>query len=151
MSPTPTLLALLKSFEANCQQSYCWVGKRPVAANDHQTAHAIARSAGLPSTDSYPLTDDTLLRLDREKAIRILAASGTTSLAYGFHRGPSDEALRATRQALAELSENAMFFSNGPWTSGATTWTPLTDATFDCGVTGFDEQHAFVFWVEDED
>jgi len=72
-------------------------------------------------------------------------------LAYG--RGPPQKwSLEEAKRALDLLAEDATFLSNGEWKEGASNgWTPLTSATFDCGVIGFDDEHAFIFWVEEED
>ena len=121
------------------------------AVDEYQTAYVIAQRVGLPQPESYPFTSDMLQRLDRAQAVHFLAVAGTTSLAYGQNR-PSDASLRRVANALAELSEDAVFFSNGNWEPGShISWNPLTTATFDCGVIGFDEKHAFIYWAEDED
>jgi hypothetical protein len=50
------------------------------------------------------------------------------------------------------LADDAAFFGNGLWDRTAlSSWTPLTAATFDCGLIGYDAEQAFIFWVEEED
>ncbi len=56
------------------------------------------------------------------------------------------------KSALNDLHEDATFLSNGHWQEGGSrSWNPLTTATFDCGLIGFDGEHAFIFWIEEED
>ena len=147
---TPALAAVFNSFEAK-SKVYCWIGERPAAVDEYQTAYAIAQRVSLPQPECYPLTHDALQRLDRTQAAHVLAVAGTGSLAYDQNR-PSDASFRVVANALTEFSENAVFFSNGTWEAGSSiSWHPLTTATFDCGVIGFDEKLAFIYWVEDED
>jgi len=50
------------------------------------------------------------------------------------------------------LAADAVFLGNGSWQPGGSmTWTPMSEATFDCGVIGYDAGSAFIFWVEEED
>jgi len=92
-----------------------------------------------------------MTRLNRADAARVLATAGTTSLAYD-KPSPRSGALIEAKSALADLADGASFFSNGHWEEGVSrSWNPLTPATFDCGVIGFDDEHAFIFWVEEED
>lgn len=50
------------------------------------------------------------------------------------------------------MKEGAIFLSNGLWgLESQCSWHPLTSATFDCGVIGYDANNAFIFWVEEED
>ena len=151
------LESLLQSYAAHSEKPsrwrpvHWWMGKRPVAEDDKQTAYAIAQYADLPSTEIYPFTESTLNSVSRAEAAHVLALAGSASLAYGA-RYLSDEAIETAEKALADLAEDAVFFSNGNWwQSDSCSWTPLTDSTLDAGVIGFDDQNAFVFWVEDED
>ncbi len=89
--------------------------------------------------------------LDRTAAAHVLAVAGTTSLAYG-KPSPSAGHVRDAKEALADLADDATFLSNGHWKEGDSIgWNPLTSATFDCGLIGFDCDNAFIFWVEEED
>lgn len=54
--------------------------------------------------------------------------------------------------ALNDIDGDATFLSNGMWEKGGSqSWNPLTTATFDCGLIGFDGERAFIFWAEEED
>ena len=145
-----TLRSVLASFALRTQ-ARMWVGKTPTASDANRTAWAIAQQVGLPATASNPFADDGMAGLSRAQAAHVLAVAGTTSLAYD-RPDPSDDAIHLAGQALADLSAGAVFLSNGLWVPGASaSWTPLTAATFDCGIIGFDATHGFIFWVEEED
>ena len=89
--------------------------------------------------------------MNRAEAAHALAVAGTTSLAYG-QPVPRSDALLDAERALAQLGEHARFFSNARWHEPSSIgWMPLTTATFECGVIGYDDRHAFIFWVEEED
>ncbi|WP_156358419.1 hypothetical protein [Sphingobium sp. Leaf26] len=91
--------------------------------------------------------------LDFQQAAHVLAVAGTVGLAYGFCAPRLDE-LKNAAFALNALGSNRQFVANGLWSAdvdGGMAWTPLTSATFDCGLIGFDRDHAFIFWVEEED
>ncbi|HSJ77979.1 MAG TPA: hypothetical protein VK913_04510, partial [Erythrobacter sp.] len=60
--------------------------------------------------------------------------------------------VRQAKQAFDVLSDEAVFFSNGHWGHDKdNSWSPLSSATFDCGVIGYDGEIGFIFWVEEED
>ena len=127
-----------------------WVGERP-EGRDGQMPQIIANRIDYPTSKHDPFEYGGLIAIDRNQAAHVLAVAGTTSLAYGNYspsKGRSEEA----REALRELKGDAIFLSNGLWGAGGTIgWNPLTDATFDCGVMGYDAARAFIFWVEEED
>lgn len=143
------LEALLRRY-AKRQDAHSWAGPRP-DVRDGQMARTIARQVGLPTADNDPFAGDWMVPLDRAGAAHVLAVAGTTSLAYGTF-SPSIGALREAAAALADLGDDAVFLSNGVWRAGAPgMWNPLTTATFDCGLIGFDRAAAFIFWAEEED
>lgn len=81
----------------------------------------------------------------------MLAVAGTTSLAYG-RASPRLAALKDVTEALADLAEDTTFLGHGRWEDAPSlSWTSLTTATFECGLIGFDDERAFIFWVEEED
>ena len=50
------------------------------------------------------------------------------------------------------MTFDAAFYSNGMWDPELPmSWSPMTSATFDCGLIGHDSENAFIFWVEEED
>lgn len=111
----------------------------------------IAGRVGLPTAAIDPFAHGGMIRLERLEAAHVLALAGATSLAYGQPLPPSG-ALQEAKNALADLDGDAVFFGNGRWEAGSPqSWNPATTATFDCGVIGFDDACAFVFWVEEED
>lgn len=92
-----------------------------------------------------------MIRLNWEQAAHVLAVAGTQSLAHGTFT-PAKTDLDDAKFALKELAGDAAFYGNGYWDSRLPlTWTPLTSATFDCGIIGYDSRNAFIFWVEEED
>jgi hypothetical protein len=114
-------------------------------------AKVIAGEVGLPTSSEDPFEVGRLVVLDRAGAAHVLAVAGTTSLAYGKPSPPAGF-VREAKAALSDLADDATFLSNGLWKDGdAIGWNPLTSATFDCGVIGFDRTNAFIFWVEEED
>ncbi|WP_375383552.1 hypothetical protein [uncultured Sphingomonas sp.] len=118
---------------------------------ERQVARAIAANVGLPTSAGDPFADDKLVHLNRTKAAHVLAVAGTTSLTYG-RASPRRAALKGAKEALADYAEDATFFGNGRWEDAPSlSWTPLTTATFECGLIGFDDERAFIFWVEEED
>lgn len=142
------LEALCRRFGSQSDARW-WVGERPPGDPSH-IPPAIARKVGLP-TSALDDVAGALTPLSRRDAGRIFAVAGTTSLAYD-QPTPGANALDAARDALDDLGDDAAFLSNGPWRPDAPTgWNPLTLATFDCGLIGFDRRSAFIFWVEDED
>jgi len=143
-----TLESLLSRY-AKATDARWWVGKRP-DAREGQLPKAIAKQVGLPTSTDDPFSENGMTRLNRADAARVLAVAGTTSLAYG-KPCPRSGALAEAKSALADLAEDASFFSNGQWEESIQSWYPLTPATFDCGVIGFDAEYAFIFWVEEED
>ena len=131
-------------------QTRWWVGKRP-NVREGQPAKVIAQQVGLPTSIDDPFAVGGMVALDKAGAAHVLGVAGTTSLAYG-RPIPRAGIVRDAKAALAELAADATFLSNGYWLeSNAIAWQPLTSATFDCGVIGFDDENAFIFWVEEED
>ena len=146
MDTLETLLARL----ARKAGARWWAGARPDVPGD-QVARVVAGRLSYPTPPSDPFAHNGMVRLTWAQAAHVLAVAATTSLAYGEPRPhPRDTAQAA--EALRALAGDATFFSNGWWDPGTSwSWTPLTGATFDCGLIGYDSSHAFIFWVEEED
>lgn len=143
-----TLEALFRRFDKQSDARW-WIGRRPAVRAD-EAAKAIAGQVGLPTSVDDPFVANQMVTLDWARAAHVLAVAGTTSLVWD-KRSPSEDAIRDTKAALKDLSGTATFLSNGHWVTDATWWHPITSATFDCGVIGFDRDNAFIFWVEEED
>lgn len=144
-----SLEALLSKF-ARRTNARSWTGTRP-EVREGRLLLAILGQVGLPTSAGDVSASDALVRLSRAEAAHVLAVAGTTSLAYG-RASPRSGAVEEAGQALASFKENAMFFGNGRWEDAPSAgWMPLTTATFECGVLGYDDAYAFVFWVEEED
>ncbi|WP_055046038.1 hypothetical protein [Devosia sp. A16] len=125
-----------------------WIGERP-AADTGEIWKEIAGYIGYPSLPVYLGGGLTSLRLSQ--AAHVLAVAGTTSLAYDKWSPTAADVLQA-EDALGEFDAGATFLSNGLWEAGpSSSWDPLTNATFDCGVIGYNDRNAFVFWIEEED
>lgn len=145
------LAALLKRFGRR-PGSRAWSGPRP-PLKDRPAAAAIAAQVGYPTAASDPLVNGQMIPVDRAKAASILAYVASRSLAYEPFRTASEGVRMSVLDALADLSPTARFFTNGDWGAGSpsTTWQPLSTATFDAGVLGFDDDNAFIYWREEED
>ena len=140
---------LLAAFSAD-RVAHWWIGVKP-ACRDTEIVAAIASRIGFPTSKHDPEVLDRLFPLKFKQAASVLARAGTTSLAFD-RDGPTARAVQRCTRALASLNQNPTFFTNGSWEDGGNLWwNPLTTATFDCGVIGWDKQNAFVFWVEEED
>ena len=127
-----------------------WIGDRP-PCGDAEVVAAIAIQIGLPESRCDPEVLSRLRPLSFADAAWVLARAGTTSLAYD-QDGPAAWIVRQCEKGLAALDRNETFLTNGSWADQKDLqWNPLTDATFDCGVIGWNKQNAFVFWVEEED
>ena len=127
-----------------------WIGPRP-DTDETELARAIANQIGYPTARVDPFREGELVRLDFSQAVHVLAVASTLSLAYDAPH-PSSNAIGQAACALDQFRTNAVFLSNGFWKQDKPLeWSPMTDATFDCGVLGYDARQAFIFWVEEED
>lgn len=130
--------------------AHWWVGPVPdVRAS--KVAPVIAAQLSYPSGGFDPFVDGGMTQLTRAEAAYVLALAGTRSLAYG-NEAPSERLIAQAADALKVLSGKAVFLTNGDWQPDKNhAWNPLSAATFDCGVIGYDEATAFIFWIEEED
>jgi len=124
-----------------------WIGERP-EGRQGQMASLIAARLDYPSGRDDPFGPGGLRPASLDDAAYSLASAATTSLAH--HSPPKPQAIAEAKLALRELSDRPVWITNG-WLPGGNGWIPLTTATFDCGVMGYDAQNAFIFWVEEED
>jgi hypothetical protein len=131
-----------------------WSGPTPTAARK-AIPKAIVAQIGYPSSPASLSADWKPTRLERSQAADLLAFLAVESLAYGDYPPPREGLRDAALEALLDLDPKAEFYTNGSWLRSlgwkAPSWTPLSTATFDAGVLGFDDRNAFVFWVEEED
>lgn len=144
-----TLEKLLNRF-ARHKVARWWTGPRP-DGRARQMPALIAAQVGYPTSDA-DLSTGSLASLTRKQAADVLALAGTTSLAHGPF-SPRTGYVQDAYKALGDLADDAVFLSNSLLQEGAARgWrTLLTNATFECGVIGYDATHAFLFWVEEED
>jgi hypothetical protein len=128
-----------------------WIGGRP-DVRDGQIKRSILSTIGYPTMQGE-FDDAMLWKQEWSSAARILAFSATMSLPYEMRQAPSVGEQKDSLDALRELDGTAQFFSNGHFGISSTTkqWNPLSTATFDTGLLGYDSSSAFVFWVEEED
>lgn len=138
---------LLRRFAGRSHARW-WIGERP-DVRESRIARAIAATIAYPTAKADPFAAG-LVRLDRRQAAHVLAVAGTTSLAYG-EGSPRRSDVKDSALALDALREDAVFLGNGLWDGPSRSWNPLTSATFDAGLIGYDSRHAFIFWVEEED
>ena len=144
-----TLESLLQAFAKRTHARW-WIGKRP-DVREGQLAKTIAGKVGYPTAQIDPFAIGGMAPLNWQQAAHVLAVAGATSLVYGGCLPPEGRAKDAA-MALKDLMGNAKFFGNGFWEiGGPSQWIPLSSATFDCGIIGYDSENAFIFWVEEED
>ena len=98
-----------------------------------------------------------LNRVDQQLAERIAALVLSQDLAYGIQLMPLTDAARLAA-AFMELFAGSMVgcFTNADFSEkggrlSLSTWTPLTDATFDTGIIVLSTEHVGCLWVQDED
>jgi hypothetical protein len=140
---------LLKRF-AKQRNARWWVGDRP-DRREGEMGRMIATQVAYPTSTTDPFADGGMVRLTKEQAAHVLAVAGTTSLAYGKPLPPEGQ-FKDAWDALNDLIGDVTFLSNGLWDARASlSWNPLTSASVDCGVIGYDTKNAFIFWVEEED
>lgn len=92
--------------------------------------------------------------IDRPEAARIATLILTCDLAYGSPCIPEEAAREYLRRFLSAFAANARFFTNGTIEGprlSLSSWTPLTQSTFDTGIFVLDETRGGFLWVEDED
>ncbi|WP_169798305.1 hypothetical protein [Sphingomonas soli] len=113
-------------------------------------ARLIAAKLDYPTSRDDPFVPGGIKAVSLSDAAYVLAVAATTSLAH--HSAPKPHAVSEAKQALAELRDRPVWLANG-WMPGQTNtwWMPLTGATFDCGIIGWDAQNAFIFWAEEVD
>jgi hypothetical protein len=129
-----------------------WCGDAP-SVRQEQIAAEIASKLGYPTSD-FPI-GEILLEVSLEEAARVMAYIANGSLAYGWRQPGRPSVIKDAIAALREMKPGARFFTNGDWgdprIESPKGWTPLSKATFDAGVLGFDGETAFIVWTEDED
>jgi hypothetical protein len=147
--PMTTLEGLLARFSKRNAARW-WLGPRP-DVREGMVARTIAEQLGYPSGDHDPFSNEGMTQLTKRQAAYVLALAGTRGLAYNS-KHPSTGNVEAALVALNDLSNTAIFLSNGTWKQGEScAWNSLSSATFDCGVIGYDQANGFIFWIEEED
>ncbi len=147
----PLLAAFFKSYgRRSSVQS--WMGSRPPVRKTALLPE-IAAQIGYPSAAINPFEGEGLPKITRDRAATLIAFTATRSLAYQGFTPPKQGVVKEARAALADLGQDAVFYTNGDWLlhSSHASFTSLSSATFDCGVIGYDSEMAFIFWAEDED
>ena len=130
-----------------------WLSERP-NVRDNQLVSEILLKIGYPTT-LRQFDIGQLITPNWQSAANILGFAATRSLAYDLARSPSEGTVKEALTALRDLDSTAIFRANGAW--GAWTdhdfksWAPVSSATFDAGLLGYDRTNAFIFWVEEED
>ena len=120
-----------------------WVGPRP-EGRIGQLPRLIASKVGYPTATEDPfLREDSLATVGRRRAAEILAYAATVSLVWETFKAPAKGVCDLALEGFADLGPNAVFLTSGRW--------PLTNATFEAGVLGYDARIAFIYWVEEED
>lgn len=137
-----------------------WTGPRPYA-DDGFEAHAIARLIGYRGDFGA----DAFLELDADEAVATARFFVESDMVHPVRRPVAPATLQAIEQAVSALGSRARFFSNAAWHRrlgweppagegrrvSSMTFQPLSKATFDGGLIGLNDDHAFIFWVEQED
>ena len=128
-----------------------WMGPRP-SGEFAEVAMKVAAQVGYPTHKKYPFCQSSLVKIDRAKAAELLAFFSRSSLAYDQPYKVREGLRELAAEALADLKKGSLFYTNGGWLSeGGQGWVPMSKATFDGGVIGFDYENAFIYWVEEED
>jgi hypothetical protein len=116
-----------------------------------------------PVTELLPLfglssQTQALLRVSETLALQIARSILHKDIAYHTEIMPLPRADELARKFLASFRGPPVdYFSNGSFThhdDGSVTlssWSPLTEATFDTGIIVLDAGHVGCLWVEDED
>jgi hypothetical protein len=134
---------LFKGF-ARRRHARWWVGARP-DDRESRLGRIIATKVAYPTSADDPFADNGMVRLNRGQAAHVLSVAGTIILAHE-RPVPKTSRVNSTLEALGDLADGATFLSNGLWEAGASlSWNPLTSASFDCGVIGYDATNAFIF------
>lgn len=129
-----------------------WYGDVP-SVRQGQIAAEVASKLGYPTSD-FPI-GEILQEVSLEEAAKVMAYIANGSLAYASRQSGRPSVITSAIAALHEMKTGARFFTNGDWGNprfeNSKGWTPLSTATFDAGVLGFDSEMAFIVWTEDED
>lgn len=125
-----------------------WIGARPPGSGD-RIARTIAERLGYPAGYEDPFTGNGMRAVGLADAAYVLATAASTSLV--FDSGPNADMVAEAREALRDLRDRPCWMVNGWLPALSRSWTPMSAATFDCGVIGYDAQNAFIFWTEEED
>lgn len=143
---------ILKRYGKRAGSRY-WFGKRP-DVRDNQLVSEILLQIGYP-TSRNQFDIGQLITPNWQSAANILGFAATRSLAYDLARAPSEGTVKEALTALRDLDSTAVFRANGAWRAwndqDLKSWVPVSSATFDAGLLGYDQTNAFIFWVEEED
>lgn len=143
---------LRRYFELHAKNRYAkfWLGPKP-DVRDGQMVSAILSKIGYPTTQ-YSFDVDLLTKTSWSDAARALGFAATRSLVWDLRLTLADNSIQEALAALKSLDGTAQFFRNGNWGAVGMCWSyPVSSATFDAGLLGYDKQNAFIFWVEEED
>lgn len=127
-----------------------WSGATPPVA-DEAKPYAVARAVGYEVAPE----SNALQPLSGPEAARVLAFFASDTIVMPTGRPAPEELVLTLERYIARLGSDARFYSNGRWHEYARTnpfgWHGISDATFDGGVIGLNDEVAFIFWVEEED
>lgn len=100
---------------------------------------------------------EALTEISREIAGKIIRTVLWHDLAYGSEIMPEHEAQLFAQQLMNELTDaDSRFYTNSDWSEVdgkpfLSSWSELTEATFDAGIIIVNLDYAAVVWVQDED
>jgi hypothetical protein len=102
----------------------------------------------------FGLTAEPLLlvEVDVASAVEIVSSLLWKDMVHGIENMPHEQAMRWAREIIEEnSSESATYYSNKA-DSGANSWNPLTNSTFDSGIIIRNQDGLnFCLWFEEED
>lgn len=138
-----------------------WIGATP-QVHRKLIPYVIAAELGYETPETSRRAQDELMKprgalklIDRKAAALTLAFAAADPIAYSGRTPPRAGIAELASEAFQDLQPDAEFYSNGDWPnywrSSAFGFSGISDATFDAGVIGFDNETAFIFWMEDED
>ncbi len=126
-----------------------WFGGMPYVS-DGGEANAVARMVGYIVEAPNAFFD--LTAAEAREALSFFAVDNMVM--PNGHFAPA-EAAEVFANGIERLGPQARFFSNGHWheyaRSNAFGWNGISQATFDGGVIGMNDEVAFIVWVEEED
>jgi hypothetical protein len=127
---------------------------------EEQPADSRAMIDGYVTELGFESPGENWCALSRAQALLIAAKVLERDLAYTSEVMPEAVARAFAEEFAAHFDDCAEFFTNATFEDhlarvapgdSVSSWSPITEATFDTGVIAVDEHRVGLIWVEDED